>query len=301
MLSLHQVAGPHALPCRAFTYPAYRARLVAADGADALPTIAVAASVNGVPVGLIYAHRGLPASPARILSLFVDGPHRRRGIGAALLVRLQEIMQAAGEPLLTIEYPQLRHGEALAGALARAGWPASSVYSRHFRMSMSALAECGWIDRVGTPPRFALVPWDALQPGQIEAVDARDEPGFIPHHAPGQRGASIARACSVAALDGEHIAGWSILDWQGENTLCFRSLYVRAAWRRFALGPALAAQTASQVLATPRATACLIEVADGNVTMRKVVRRMIAPTHPVVTPYMVAELGLPPCANQSGV
>lgn len=301
MLSLHQVAGQRALPYRAFTYPVYRARLAAVEGTDALPAIAIAATVDGVPAGLIYAHRGLPALPARILSLFVDGPHRRRGIGAALLVRLQELMQAAGEPLLTIEYPHLRHGEALARALARAGWPSSSVYSRHFRMSMSALADCDWIDRVRTPPRFALVPWDALPPGQIEAVDARAEPGFIPHHAPGQRGASIARACSVAALDGEHIAGWSILDWQGESTLCFRSLYVRAAWRRFALGPALAAQTARQVVAMPRTTACLIEVADGNVTMRKVVRRMIEPTRPIVTPYMVAELSLPPIANQSGM
>ena len=296
MLSLHQVAGPQALPYCAFTYPAYRARLVDAKGADALPTIAVAATVGGVPVGLIYAHRSLPTSPARILSLFVDGQHRRRGIGAALLGLLQELMQATGEPLLTIEYPQLRYGEALASALTRAGWPTSRVYSRHFRMDMSALAGCDWIDRVGTPPRFALVPWDALRPGQIEVVDAHDEPGFIPHHAPDQRGTSIARTCSVAALDGERIAGWSILDWQGEHTLCFRSLYVRAAWRRFALGPALAAQTARQVLATPAVTSCLIEVAAANLTMRKVVRRMIEPTQPAVTPYMVAELALPPRA-----
>ena len=100
--------GPRTWPrARRMTFPAYRHLLalrpcvrLQSEGAQVKvrPMALVARSAAG-PVGLALAdvpRRDGGAGSAELLSVFVDGPWRRRGIATALVEAVEQVLRARG-------------------------------------------------------------------------------------------------------------------------------------------------------------------------------------------------------------
>ncbi|UQZ83118.1 Acetyltransferase (GNAT) family protein [Paenibacillus konkukensis] len=281
-----ETAGPY----QPFTYRSYRDWLVRPDADPEGQKLALGARWTGHPVGLLLAHSPARDDPARVLSVFVDGRFRNRGIGTALMQELKAHLHRI-KKRACIEYYALNQYEALERVLVKSGWQPPAVYSRFYRCDIFAGMPSPWIRRFKLPARFRVVPWSELRQNELALMNTLQEQDFNDYFMPLQKESIIDRSCSLALKLDEQIVGWSIVDRELTDTLLYRALYIREAYRDQGLGLALAAQSA-QRLGRTGATHTVIQILDKNMRMRKVAERLLAPMQPTVTAYKTALLEL---------
>ncbi len=189
---------------RALTFPAYRHLLSLAPAPRHLTEgdtriiqpIGVGAWVDDTPVGLalaelplddggvaVGASTGGDMDPPELLSLYVHGDHRRRGVGGALLRALESTLRDRSQPTIETVYMTGRPGiDAFERVLARGGWDAPQRRAATLRFTPDQAAAMPWFDRVHLPsPPFEIFPWHrATADERAQAIRSHTASPWIP-------------------------------------------------------------------------------------------------------------------------
>jgi GNAT superfamily N-acetyltransferase len=282
-------------PYRPFTYRAYRDWVVKPEAESEAKKLALGARFMGEPVGLLLVHCPIRDEPARVLSLFVDERFRNLGIGSALMLELKTCLSRNDLKQACVEYYALNKYQALERVLLKSGWQLPAVYSRFYRCDISAGRDSPWIHRFKLSARCRVIPWSELQRDEMALMNTIQEKDFNAYFMPLLNDGTIERDCSLVLKLDDEIVGWSIVDRELTDTLLYRALYIREAYRDQGLGLALAAQSAQRMIRT-NATHLVIQLLAGNERMQKVADRLLAPMQPVITDYKraVLEIGASP-------
>ena len=167
--------------CARMTFPVYRHLLSLRpaprhpeQGDDQLiqPVGFVARSDEG-PVGFALAELPLGASASipELLSLFVRPESRNRGVGTALLERLERHLGERGFQEVKAVYMGNRPGNAaLSRVFAKRGWSAPEVRTVTLRFSPRGARDTPWYGRVRLSQEYQIFPWTELTPGEREQL-----------------------------------------------------------------------------------------------------------------------------------
>jgi GNAT superfamily N-acetyltransferase len=141
------------------TFPAYRA-LLNFSREQPLPVI-VGARADGAPIGLALALIDTRRTYSELLSIYVDGNYRNRGVASVLVER------TCAE--LTVRGFKSVHGcymtgqpvtAALERVLAKTGWSAPLTRMLVVRCTLDSVAGAPWIENFRTlPTGYSLIPW----------------------------------------------------------------------------------------------------------------------------------------------
>ncbi|MBP7688891.1 MAG: GNAT family N-acetyltransferase [Thermoflexales bacterium] len=142
-------------------------------------TLAVGYAVAGKPIGLALAQRCADCEAVHVRSVFVRAAYRGKGIGTALLQRLESEVAASPYTRLHVEYPHDRpetaHWEQV---LARCGWQAPQfTYLRCAvigQQAVAALLAAPWIQHAPPLPDGAeLFDWHELSAAEQQRLEAQ--------------------------------------------------------------------------------------------------------------------------------
>lgn len=144
-------------------------------------TLAVGYAVGGTPVGLALAQVCADCESVHVRSVFVRAAFRGKGIGAALLARLEQ--EAAGQPYpwLNLEYPRDREETPYwERILARRGWQPPQTASLRCAVigpeAVHALLADPWIQQPPSlPPGADLFLWDELAADERQRLEAQQD------------------------------------------------------------------------------------------------------------------------------
>jgi GNAT superfamily N-acetyltransferase len=105
----------------------------------ALPRLmAIGATLEGQPVGLIIARYQPDEHQADILSLLVDPAHRHKGIGTALLIKIEEILTEYGCQQIDLIYNFNPTATSLEQILKHQNWTPGYAYCERCLTRVSA-------------------------------------------------------------------------------------------------------------------------------------------------------------------
>jgi GNAT superfamily N-acetyltransferase len=184
------------------TYGTYAALL-----AD--PTSLRAAALHrGQPVGLALGASHPRFAYSKLLSIFVEPAHRRRGVAARLLQQWEGLARRRGDTLLKASYiaPKL----AVEGLLLKCGWEPPQHTMDILHAPFAGVASI--IERALLPPLPAeaeFFPWEERTADDLAQLDARaDEFGEALHP---ELDDTPLEAGSVGLRLGGQLAGWALL------------------------------------------------------------------------------------------
>jgi uncharacterized protein (TIGR03032 family) len=214
-------------PYSSLTFPSL------APGSAALARIqgellGLSAMANGVMVAFAVAERRADGG-ASLLSLMVEPPWRRRGIGTGLLARLMLFIAKEGIAPLTLRYqhsPEI--GATFEPILARLGWSSPRTDFVLLEGQSPQLAAIDWADRHPIAAPYRLLPWPELSEAQRAQVAALDTPPELQPPADPQ---GLEPSICLALLHHEELVGWLIAHRTGANSVRYSSLFVTPAHR----------------------------------------------------------------------
>lgn len=288
MFELELLRPESAKPYQKFTYQSYRNIIVDETIPAEKRPLLIGAHVNQQPIGLIVVAREAEQTGTKLASLFVQESFRKQGVGTALMKYVLEVVRARGVTNVKAEYYALPHIQAFERVLEKSGWNRPAVYSHYYRFELKNLESARWMRRIRVPAGYRVVVWNDMPKEQLGKMAELQEEGYLSYYDPLWNEDKIAGTCSCVLLEGDTIVGWSIIEQHMPDTLLYRTLYIREAYRNLGLGLVLAAQT-SKIGFESTVPYCVIQIALQNEQMQKVARSFIDPLRPVVTEYRGCE------------
>ena len=222
-------SSPEAPALAAMTFPIYRPLLAQAptvrhpEQGDAKPIqpVAFVARAKGVPVGLVIGE--LPRSVrggAEMLSLFVALEHRNRGIGLALVTRLEEEVAAQGLDEISAVYTTGKPSiAAVERILWKRGWIAPEPRTLSVRFTPEGALGAAVFDERRMPALtegLEIVSWADLSAEEKVEIRASHEraPWITPALAPWRfESGDLDLDSSVAARKDGAVVGWVLNHW----------------------------------------------------------------------------------------
>jgi GNAT superfamily N-acetyltransferase len=224
------------------TFPAYQ-HLLALEPVPRHPgegdfrpiqPIAIGASHDGAIVGLALAE--VPAvrdsDSASLLSVFVDGAYRRRGIGTALVQGIEAEVARRGHARLDAVYMTGRPlVEAVEALLARRGWSVPATRAMTMRATLDDLRRMPWYGRVRlAAPDFEIFPWTGLRPDEKRrlATSQLAQPWMTDGLEPWRHDhAGFDEVSSVGLRHRGEVVGWVINHRLANDVVRFSGAFVR--------------------------------------------------------------------------
>ncbi|WP_270169383.1 GNAT family N-acetyltransferase [Paenibacillus sp. SYP-B4298] len=294
MTTIIRLAPHETHPYLPFTYKSWRPAVAGQTPiSSGRQLITIGAHSNGMPAGLIVGL--INGREAAIISIFVVESQRSKGIGTALMNELLTALAECGVASVELWYHALRHASSLEGVISRTGWEAPRLYSTHYRFPLQRLLQAEWMQRLRSrlSRDYTIVPWDASHMEQCLSLPLDEEQAYKSYYSPAEAASVIYQPASFALLKNEHLIGWSVVTRELEDTLLYRTLYIRQAHRRLGLGIALAIRTANAGAQTGIPYG-VIQVVDSNNGMKSITERMILSLEPTRTEYRYTTMQLSP-------
>ncbi|XWX02947.1 GNAT family N-acetyltransferase [Aggregatilineales bacterium SYSU G02658] len=171
-------------------------------------TLCVVALHRGQPVGLVVGAAHPSLAFTKLLSVFVEAAHRRRGVATRLVLMLEAQARQQGDTLLKASYAAPK--PAVEGLLRRCGWQPPQHTMDILQAPFAALDDL--ITRTPLPPPPAnaqFFPWEQRSPRDLETLAARAvEFGEALHP---ELDNTPLEAGSTGLRINDQLAGWAIL------------------------------------------------------------------------------------------
>ena len=217
------------------TFPHYRSRLEAPSPR----TVALAAHLNGEPVGLALAEIVSPRA-AQLDSLYVVEAQRRNGIAARLISQLEEeLRQRDCWKVMAVYATGGSSVPALERLVARFGWTPPTPRSLIIKVSQPEMAADDRYQAMGDlEPPFSICAWNEVTEQQREQLrQSQREGGWIPPELDpfrSEEGADLRT--SVALLHRNEVVGWIINHERDPETSRATCAWVREDLQRTPAG-----------------------------------------------------------------
>ena len=240
------------------------------------PLIGVAALWRGRPTGLIVCEKG-SCEAARILCWSVLSEHRNRGVGTALLQRLERLVSAYGCRRLTLSFrSDWPSGNIVEELLRRNGWPEPRESLVLFKSVDRLFVEPAWFRRNLLPRGYEIFPWiDLGAQERVRIVQKQRTSTWFPAElTPFQEEDRLEIANSLGLRRRGEVVGWLITHRVDPEVIQYSSLFVSPQLQRLgrALPLVVEAIRRQRELGIPRA---IFQVrADNRAAIRFVQRRM---------------------------
>jgi GNAT superfamily N-acetyltransferase len=241
---------------------AYRQR----TGLLAERLVAVVAERDGGQLGIALGQVQPGTDVGEVLCLSVPEGERRRGVGSALLARLEGALAGAGCPVVQGTYRSDWPGAvATERLLAAAGWGAPVVQKLFYKVDLRAFDALPEIRALALPGGYSVDRWDTLTDADrahVEAILDRDQ--AAQPTSPFQRPDLVSEAFSVWVRHEGKIVGWMALLQPSPTVMEYSGLYVVRRHRPSRAGvAAVAAAVRRQVAAIDRHEAAGGDPGDG--------------------------------------
>jgi len=200
-----------AAPFGEMTFPLYREYL--SGLASGAPNVAAAAWTGDEPAGLaLGCLRRSRRCDAEVLSLFVHAEERNRGIGTALLTRVEQALRDRGATLAGAVYMTGRPDvAALERVLEKRGWSSPRLRMLVCEADPATLA-APWLRRRRVSPGWSMVSWaDVTEEQRRSLLESQAAEAWIPADlVPFDHEAAGDPETSVALLREDRVVGWLI-------------------------------------------------------------------------------------------
>lgn len=288
MMEIKLVTPESAKPYQTFTYQSFRQGIVDTTVSPEKRPIVIGAALMGNPVGLVVAGCNRGEGAANVVSLFVQKAFRNMGVGTALLNYLIDYLRAEGFIKATVQYYGVADVQIVERVLKKSGWQPPVLYSSYYRLDLQNLNGHRWMYRMKLPSSYQLLSWEEVSAKERSQIKDLNETEYRSYYDPSENEKVIVHTCSYFLKENDTIIGWSIIERHLEDTLLYRALYIREAYRDKGLGLVLAAKTAQGVMASGIPYG-VIQIVAANERMQKVYKRIIEPLSPTVTSYWSCE------------
>jgi GNAT superfamily N-acetyltransferase len=226
--------------CDAMTFPAYRHLLTLAPGTRHLDRgdtrviqpLAVVARSHGEPVALGLAE--LPVSDEQtpeVLSLFVNAPHRRRGLATALVACLEEEVRRRGlHELQAVYMTGTASVDIVERMFAGRGWEAPTVRAITVKFTPEEAATTPWYGRIPLPRGSEVFPWKEMTRADRQALfDSNVRDPWIPQGLCPWRHdfAGFDPVSSIGLRYRGEVVGWVINHQVDAHTVRFTCSFMR--------------------------------------------------------------------------
>lgn len=239
------------------------------------------------PVGLGLARRDADGAGAEILSLFIQPPLWRNGLGTQLLESLERALFQLGCQRVRIGYSTGPSSAALERILLKQRWQAPAPQMLLAQIG-PGIAEQKWVQEMQVPASFEVFPWielTAADRAALESVRASIPPALWPfeNDAPIEPSNSLGLRLKKEAPEAElkrdtkgEVVGWMVTHRVAPLLVRYTALYVRAPWRSTTLSFALLAEAVRRkTRALPPEVISSIAVQSENRAMLSVARRRL--------------------------
>jgi GNAT superfamily N-acetyltransferase len=221
-----------AMPYQRLTFPSYRDRLY---NLTPTTTLAIGAMVDEQAIGLALAEMLPDGRSATVLSIFVDSCYRDRGIGTALLARLEQELQHRGCAELELVYVTGKPSTAaLERLLHRCGWDEPQPRMIICKSTTDRIAAAPWMQKTHLPASFQIVPWTEITAGDRAWIQQQqlDDPWIPPDLVPFQLEENFEPINSLGLRYHGQIVGWVITHRLDPNTIRYTCSFVREDLQR---------------------------------------------------------------------
>ena len=239
MISYRVLEPAEASRYRGFTFPAYRHLLdgLGTPAAGQVGSLAVGASLLGRPTGLALA--GLPPTDSirdpELLSIYVGQSARQKGIGSALLERLEDELAQRGYTGVTTSYmcgkPSIPYVERM---LKSAGWAKPATRTFAIRFTRDEARNVPWFGKYSLGQGYEIFPWaEVTEAERRELRRSHEETGWISEDLlPWKFDAEFEPLTSLGLrLDGR-VVGWVINHVIAPDTVRMACVFVRRDLQR---------------------------------------------------------------------
>jgi len=231
MLTLKLLDKNEALLYQRFTYPAYRS-LLERDLAVDQTVVAVTASFLGEPVGLALALAKQQQSSAEVLSIFVEHSYRRMGIGAALLIRLEEYLINRDYASVELVYTTGEDASSpVEGLLAKCNWAQTASRMMLCKGKAATIMTAAWMKRYSQlPSTYSIIPWIEISEAERQDIQRSQmlkhwiPDDLVPFH----HEAKLETLNSLALRYNGKVLGWVINHRLSPETIRYSCSFVRA-------------------------------------------------------------------------
>lgn len=250
---------------------------------------AVGVCEGGEPVGLALALHLPHKGRARVASLFVARPYRRKGHGTRLLAALEAALRDKGEHVVELGFQAARETSAAPPRmLERLGWPAAQPDRLVCRCDRRML-ESPWLRREYTLPRDAqVVSWADVSPEEVAALEASQaKDPWVPASLRPWQYEGIAFN-SVAMRYRGALMGWVLTQRFNSSTLVYSNSYMHPTLQRNARILPLYVEAVRRQAADPGLPNAVWVVPFAHPTMVRFVRTWMTPYMNTVEEHMVS-------------
>ena len=217
------------------------------------PLMAIVATHQGVPIGLVLAEYSSSHSSAKVLSLFVQPAHRREGVGETLLSNMYHVAARQGCKGLEIAYQaDWPNAIAMERMLRKHSWSAPRASMLLCKGTMQDIASADWLNKCSLPDDFEIFLWSELTAEERNSIIDRqkDEPWFPPVLTPFQEEERIEPLNSLGLRYRGEVVGWMITHRTSPDTVQYTSLFVRKDLQRPGRAIPLLAQAIKRQMAS---------------------------------------------------
>ncbi|MBY9078080.1 GNAT family N-acetyltransferase [Paenibacillus sp. HN-1] len=218
--------------------------LSSAGGKLPSTVLAVGAYHLGVPAGLAAAAiSGNGAPKARLLGVAVAPSLRRQGVGGRLIAELERRLRTVGISSLSAEYLEdLSARSEQADFLLACGFsePHAGIHAASGPLHLAK--QLPWVGSLVLPRSFSIQPFHTLTLEERELLRSGEDNWYpsILNPLAGESGIDAQRSLVVRRKG--QLAGWLTVEAFSQDTLLFKTMFVRAEHQRLGRGVALLAE-----------------------------------------------------------
>ncbi|MNM06821.1 PanD maturation factor [compost metagenome] len=206
--------------------------------------LALGAYHLGVPAGLaaaVLSGNGTPT--ARLLGVAVAPSLRRQGVGSKLIAELERRLRTIGITFLSAEYLEdlsLRSEQADFLLVCGFAEPQAGIHAATGPLSLAK--KLPWVGSLVLPRSFSIQPFHTLTPEERELLRSGENNWYpsILNPLAGDSGIDAQRSLVVRRKD--QLAGWLTVEAFSQDTLLFKTMFVREEHQRLGRGVALLAE-----------------------------------------------------------
>lgn len=251
--------------------------------------LAIGATMRSQPVGLILASVQSDTNLANILSIYVMPEHRQKGLGDALLEKIEQTLIQRGDRQVSILYPFNLTTPILEKILAQRGWSSGVPYSWVCTTDIQTLKTAP-LHLYPFPSTYTLFPWQELTSQERETIQQQHNTLNYPDIlSPFKEECLIEPRVSLGLRYRGEVIGWIIGNRVSEDAVYYRSLFVRADLQKVARGCSLILAALKFQIQIPELTKLTFFVMLDNSPMFKFVQRRFSPYLTAIQQYWRAE------------